>query len=466
MAYQATIDIQDPVFSTIDGHAATIIRPHLSYEYEWWQKTQFRKVRRVNVASTMFKAEGGRFAFFTGFLDRVCRVLNEQGIGVLITADINTAKIPYSQIALDAYIARLKEKYGFDYRPDQYRITEAALADQRGVMLAPTGTGKTTLGGALISAFEKSRILWLCHTKDLMDQAYESFRDIGISTGRLGGGMCELHNRVLVATRQSMIDRAESLRTKFEVLVIDEVHHVSSFEGEYATILRTMESPVRFGLTATLPEKPAALLAVEGFVGPLIDELSVEEAADLGIIAIPRIRILRLPKIHAISELKKYNDVYEQAIVHRRDRNQLIIDKTKMHNALNESVLTFVTRTEHGQILERMSEEQGLKTIFLYGKSERETRLEMKKALFEKNIHSIICSVIWKEGINIPSLDAIINASGGKSDTAVLQTIGRGLRVTDEKKVIWFYDFFDPSHRYLVEHFGYRISLYSEMNWL
>ena len=73
---------------------------------------------------------------------------------------------------------------------------------------------------------------------------------------------------------------------------------------------------------------------------------------------------------------------------------------------------------------------------------------------------------IWKEGSNIPELDVVINASGGKSEMATIQIIGRGRRKTKTKSALIVYDFFDPSSRFLIEHFGFRVSLYTEMGWL
>jgi len=60
----------------------------------------------------------------------------------------------------------------------------------------------------------------------------------------------------------------------------------------------------------------------------------------------------------------------------------------------------------------------------------------------------------------------VFNAGGGKDELPVLQTIGRGLRRTDEKDKVIIYDFFDPSHPYLISHFGQRVTLYMDNGWL
>jgi hypothetical protein len=59
-----------------------------------------------------------------------------------------------------------------------------------------------------------------------------------------------------------------------------------------------------------------------------------------------------------------------------------------------------------------------------------------------------------------------VNASGGKDEKGVLQVVGRGLRITNDKDEVLIVDIFNPSHPYLVSHFGERISLYCENNWI
>jgi len=77
-----------------------------------------------------------------------------------------------------------------------------------------------------------------------------------------------------------------------------------------------------------------------------------------------------------------------------------------------------------------------------------------------------VTTVVWREGINIPALDVIVNASGGKDDLQIVQLIGRGLRLMEGKKEMTLVDFFDESSNYLIKHFGNRICLFSEKGWL
>jgi len=60
-------------------------------------------------------------------------------------------------------------------------------------------------------------------------------------------------------------------------------------------------------------------------------------------------------------------------------------------------------------------------------------------------------STLLKEGADIPSMDAIIMAGGGKSHVAVIQKAGRALRVTKDKKEALIIDFMDQG-KWLRDH--------------
>ena len=108
--------------------------------------------------------------------------------------------------------------------------------------------------------------------------------------------------------------------------------------------------------------------------------------------------------------------------------------------------------------------EDQIDTIIL--KHPNAKRESLKRKLKEKKLVPVISTVVWKEGVNIPTIDVIVNASGGKDDLPIIQLIGRGLRLTLIKKIMTLLDFFDNSNFHLVKHFGNRISLYCEREWL
>jgi len=180
------------------------------------------------------------------------------------------------------------------------------------------------------------------------------------------------------------------------------------------------------------------------------------------------LKLIKIPKNPHYRTIQKYPELYQAAIVENRIRNKKILECAKEFADQGLSSLILIVRIEHGHILESMAENSypELKLKYIHGGSEDEIRETVRKGLNSGEIKVAVATTIFNEGVNIPSLGAVINAAGGKSEIAVLQKIGRGLRVTDEKKVIYLVDFFDPSHRFLVDHFGERLCLYFDKGWI
>jgi superfamily II DNA or RNA helicase len=81
---------------------------------------------------------------------------------------------------------------------------------------------------------------------------------------------------------------------------------------------------------------------------------------------------------------------------------------------------------------------------------------------FEQGKMKVMVSTLLNEGSDIPTLDCIILAGGGKSESAQIQKIGRALRTTDTKKHALIIDVLDQG-KWLRDHAQQRIKLYSEV---
>lgn len=453
------IELRDPIYCEVQGGLAAIIKPDLSFTAVFYRQGFYRKERVEYQKSIMIKRPNGVYLFPTGLLPKVIGICKAKNVPVRVIG--NQEPIDYGEVRLNTI--RLRE--------EQERLVKAALTKQRGVLLAPTGAGKTVLGIAVISAFIQDKdfkVIWLCHTRDLMYQSAKVCKEeLGISPGIIGDSSCETDRQITMATRQSYIKHKDELSSYYDMVLIDEAHHITNFEGQYGTILNWMPAPIRIGLTATLPtQNKEAMLAIEGMLGPVLDEVTTQEGAERGIIADIKIKILKAPFSQQVKDLRKYQDVYRYGVVWGKERNRLIIEKAKEHVDKGDSVLILVTQIEHGRNLFTECVLQGVTADFAEGATSAKDRTELKDALNSKRIRCVIATTIWKEGINIPELNVIINAAGGKSEIATIQAIGRGLRRTSTKKEITVYDIFDESHAYLLNHFGMRMSIYTEMGWL
>lgn len=83
----------------------------------------------------------------------------------------------------------------------------------------------------------------------------------------------------------------------------------------------------------------------------------------------------------------------------------------------------------------------------------------------------LLPSVPFSTGINIKNLHNIIFASPSKSRIRNLQSIGRGLRISETKSSATLYDIADDlrwkkKENYTLKHFAERIRLYGEEKFI
>jgi superfamily II DNA or RNA helicase len=448
----------DPVYSAMSHDLANLTKDLLSYTSVFYRQSMFRKVRKEYSKTTIIGSNKDGKLFYTGLIPKIKKFCLENKI------DLTCEQQGFFTVRTDPELPK-----GVVLRQFQKELIHTAIALERGILKAPTGTGKTVMGLALVASIaDLNGVLWLCHTKDLMYQTKEeAIKFFGKeSVGTLGDGTAVTDRFLTVATRQTFKDYADDLGTSYDVVVVDEAHHITSFTGEYAKILKKVVAPIRIGLTATMPTSQEALLATEAFLGPLIGEMTINEGREQGFMANPKIKIIKIPESHRVKEIRKYVDVYEHGVVRRLERNRIIVDLVKKHEEIGDSILVVVNKIAHGELILNLCIHSGVEAVFVRGSTDAESREMTKNALNEKRTKCVICTTVWKEGVNIPELNVVINAAGGKSEIMTLQSIGRGMRRTAEKSDLIIYDFFDSSHHHIISHFGERFSLYCDMGWI
>jgi superfamily II DNA or RNA helicase len=191
--------------------------------------------------------------------------------------------------------------------PHQRTALEAWLgAGRLGVVVLPTGAGKTYLAQLAMQATRQSTLV-VVPTLDLMHQWYAhllaAFPDTPV--GLLGGGAHD-STPLLVATYDSAAISAETLGNRYALLVFDECHHLPS---EFTRVIAAYSlAPYRLGLTAT-PERSDGKHADLGdLIGPEVYRTSV--AALAGTVLAPH-RVVRLTVRLSRRERQRYDALIE-----------------------------------------------------------------------------------------------------------------------------------------------------------
>src|SRR6266403_2104766 len=150
------------------------------------------------------------------------------------------------------------------------------LGHHRGVVALPTGSGKTRLA---LAAMHRTRLSALClvPTRVLLDQwVREVSRVYRGAIGCYGDGVRQ-RAPLTVATFESAYRHMDQLGDRFDLLIVDEVHHFGSGRRDEALEMTVAEA--RLGLTATPPRDAGAVARVAELMGPTVFELAVADLA-------------------------------------------------------------------------------------------------------------------------------------------------------------------------------------------
>jgi superfamily II DNA or RNA helicase len=146
----------------------------------------------------------------------------------------------------------------------------------RGVVVLPTGTGKTFL--AILAIQKTARpTLVVTPTIDLLNQWYdELLAAFAVPVGLMGGG----HHEILpltVTTYDSAYIHLDQWGNRFGLIVFDECHHLPG--PTYSTAAIGSIAPYRLGLTAT-PERADGLeTMLPELIGPIIYRREIKQLA-------------------------------------------------------------------------------------------------------------------------------------------------------------------------------------------
>ena len=232
----------------------------------------------------------------------------------------------------------------------------------------------------------------------------------------------------------------------------------------YSTVLqKCINANYRYGLSGTpLDRGEIDSMRLIAYTGPVIERVTNTELIDLGVSAKPTVYMHKADTTGCANNFHaNYPEAYSELIVYNDARNKQIVDLVKKGLAEDKIVMILVKQIAHGRVLQMRLESEGIDVDFCFGGSGKEERYININKLRKKISKVLIMSRIGETGIDIPSIDVLIRASGGKSTVSTLQSIGRGLRAKKgQDNVIDYHDFIDSGNSYLNSHSKARIKDY------
>lgn len=415
--------------------------------------------------------------FPSGFLSRVLAGLAIRGIQPEVSDERNPVPKPVCEITVDML-------QGIELRPYQIEGCQKALAGQKGVINAAPRSGKTEMQIAVAAALDVRSVL-LVEKTSLMEQHYERFLERGIrSVGRLGSMRREIDCQHVVATFQTihsaLIRGKEEIYDwlqEIELAQCDEVHHLGSASTYYHAFAR-IPAPYRLGYSGTPfrhdPKDEAwnhADFNLLGATGKLLYHVSSRFLRDEGYLVEPTVYIVKIMK-PALWHVKNWQNAYRMGIVQNGLRNEIIVKTTKMLHDAGERTLILIKELKHGETLLKALSKVGVPCIMSSGGQQlasydgrnlnRSTGgpAKIRAMLEEGQITTVVGSVIYDEGVDIPTLSALVVASGGKSNIKAIQRAFRAMTAAEGKTKSLIFDFDDHTNFMLRNHTRERIKVY------
>lgn len=361
-------------------------------------------------------------------------------------------------------------KFGQDSYSYQIEAVKALIKAKRGLLKAATNSGKTEIYCALIK-HTKLPTLILVTSLDLVRQIKERISvrlQLPIDQiGTIAEGVCEIGEWVTVATPQSLLphllhdEYVQLNKDRWLIVISDECHHLGSHIF-YDVLDQLDHCPHRFGGSGTpIDRTDGADLRIMAQTGDIVYEITNKQLIELGVSVAPHITMVPIRKPKLPARGLSWAEVREHGIVKNQALNEQIIVRVQGFKHSKLQSLIFVEQIEHGKSLLKLMP-PNVKTKFLSGKESTKDRDKLLKNFDKGQIDCLIMTSIGDEGLDLPAVDAIVFATGGKSKIRTLQRIGRGLRLNKGKNKLIVIDYANTCHKWLIDHTLKRIKAYKD----
>ena len=305
----------------------------------------------------------------------------------------------------------MREPWPHQVRTDA-DVRAAYRAGKRAIcIVSPTGSGKTYLATrfALGGVSKGSRVLWLAHREELIQQAAECLREEGLRPSIIAPWAPRERNDLQVGSLQTVLARRDM--PDADIVVLDEAHHHVSPEWVRIPTHYRERGALILGLTAT-PQRGDGVALGSVFDAMVVSCQPSELIASGHLVPAHVLRPALQSKALAEHPLQAITDLCQ-------GRTRIIIFASSVH---------------HAKALATEAIALGMTAACVDGAMKREKRREILQSFRAGEIRVLTNMHILTEGFDCRGTDAIILARGFSSEGALMQACGRGMRCAPGKQ--------------------------------
>ena len=386
-----------------------------------------------------------------------------------VVTDLTRRKLDFKDEARDYFEFEFRPLVNIEPRPYQNEAIEQwRESGRRGVIILPTGAGKSHVAQMAIEATGRSTLV-VVPTLDLMNQWYDlllgSFQ---AEIGLIGGGYFEV-GAITVSTYASAFRFMERMGNRFGLLIFDECHHLPGSVYRYAADMSI--APFRLGLTATPERSDGGDELLEELIGPIVYRREAQDLAGdyLADYSVSRIQVRlsadeRVAYESARAIFRSFLDEQSISLASLDGWQRFISASARSQSgrrammAYRESKRIALGTDSKLRVLARLLERHRKERVLIftaenemvYKISEQflipaithetaiKERREWLEAFNRGDVLALATSKVLNEGVNIPAASVAVVLSGSGSTREHIQRLGRILRKQPDKEAVLY----------------------------
>jgi superfamily II DNA or RNA helicase len=354
--------------------------------------------------------------------------------------------------------------HSIELRDYQFEAYEQWIKkEKRGVVILPTGAGKTRLSIYCISSISVPTLI-LVPTRVLLHQWAEVLQNY--YKGKIGllGDSQKNIEAITVSTFESAKHWMPKIGNQFNFLIVDEAHHFLGQRGR--EILDMSPTSYLLGLTATFTDDPIQLKESEDYLGPVVYKLNLDDLRGKVLSDFEHLTLTvslnateRMDYDYNIQIYKSHLNQFTKKIdanLNKKEIFQLLMRSSKGKRALGalHQSRSIVARCQNkifalNYLIQRFSKKKIIiftadtemairiaKILLIMPITSKTSQEERKKIISNficGNLGAIVTCRVLNEGFDVPNSDMAIILGGSHGSREHIQRIGRILRPVEGK---------------------------------
>jgi superfamily II DNA or RNA helicase len=426
-------------YVTIFGEISPMLNKGLKKKFSYELKDAFWIKKNNPMANTWVRLwDEHKHRLPIGFLAGLLKTLKDyaehERIKLTIAFDdkriLNTTEV----LMPDKFVSNVVLR---DYQKET--VDKLLLEHDIGMMQLPTGSGKTIVFTEVIRR-KKVKTLVVVDKIELLIQTRNVIEaNLGIKVGTIGQGVSDIKD-VTVATIQSLNAKlkeySEYLST-VRMVIFDECHKISA--SSFVKVGRKLVNASNiYGCSGTIYRDDGNDMLIHSIAGDIVHRIEIDKLISEGYLIKPTIQFYEVESSNFPAD--EYAEIYKNEIQNNVKRTTKICNLVNDLRSKNKKVLILTKLIEHGDILRCLIPE----SEHLHGTTDKNERARIMDNFRGGKTNVLVSTVsIFSEGIDIPSLDVVINVSANKGSVKTVQILGRVLRTLSGKKEALYIDFID-----------------------